>query len=149
MTVIALVVATSICPAVTAPVDGPIVGRFEPIGRYSGHWGVDYATPVGSEVAAVAAGVVSFAGSVAGRRSVSIDHGRGLVTTVSYLDEVLVPTGAFVERGDPIALSGLAHDVAAVHLSLRIDGIYVDPFFLFRCRVGDISDALSLVPSEL
>lgn len=134
----------SFCPAATPPVEGPVLAPFAPIGRYAGHWGVDYAADIGSEVGAAAAGTVTFAGPVAGRLSVSIDHGRGMVTTVSYLSTVGVRRGEAVAIGQSIARSGRAHDREAVHLSLRIDGSYVDPGLLFRCRVGDISEALWL-----
>jgi septal ring factor EnvC (AmiA/AmiB activator) len=100
----------------------------------------------GTAVGAPAGGVVSFSGSVAGRLSVSIDHGRGMVSTVSYLAAVGVSRGSRVGVGERLATSGVAHDTAAVHLSLRIDGTYVDPAVLFRCHVGDISDALWLTP---
>ncbi len=143
---LAAVVAVSLCPAAAPPVDGPIVATFAPVGRYSGHWGVDYAAPVGTHVNAVADGTVTFAGAVAGRLSVSIDHGRGLMSTVSYLSERVASRGDRVGRGDRLGLAGAPHDVAGVHLSLRVDGEYVDPAALFGCRQGDVSDALRLVP---
>jgi murein DD-endopeptidase MepM/ murein hydrolase activator NlpD len=142
---LALVISSvSFCPAVQPPVDGPVVAPFAPIGRYAGHWGVDFAAPPGAAVRTPAAGRVTFAGSVAGRLSVSIDLGRGMVTTVSYLSEVVARRGDRVASADLVARSGRAHDLDAVHLSLRIDGTYVDPGLLFSCRAGDISDALWL-----
>ncbi len=143
---LAVVVSVSLCPAAAPPVDGPVVAAFAPVGRYAGHWGVDYAAPVGARVNAVADGTVTFAGAVAGRLSVSIDHGRGLVSTVSYLSDRSASRGERVDRGERLALAGAPHDVPGVHLSLRIDGEYVDPRVLFDCRQGDVSDALRLVP---
>lgn len=134
----------SLCPAARLPVDGPVVAPFAPIGRYAGHWGVDVAAAPGTDVYAPAGGTVTFAGSVAGRLSVSIDHGRGMTTTVSYLSGILVGPGDRVGSGTVVAQSALAHGVEAVHLSLRIDGVYVDPSLLLACHVGDISDALWL-----
>jgi murein DD-endopeptidase MepM/ murein hydrolase activator NlpD len=134
------------CPEAAPPVPGRVVAGFAPIGDYAGHWGVDFAADPGSPVRAVADGAVTFAGSVAGRLSVSVDHGRGLVTTLSYLSGVSVEKGRFVRGGDVLGESGLAHGTASVHLSLRIAGQYVDPMMLFSCRVGDISEALRLVP---
>jgi len=127
-------------------VDGPVVAPFAPIGRYAGHWGVDFSVASGVDVHAPAAGTVVFAGSVAGRLSVSIDHGRGMISTVSYVSEVLAGREDRVSRGTVIARSGLAHGLRAVHLSLRIEGVYVDPWLLLACRGGDIPDALHLIP---
>lgn len=143
---LALFLSVAPCPDVVAPVPGPVVERFAPVGDYGGHWGVDFAAEQGSEVVVVADGIVTFAGSVAGRRSVSVDHGRGLVTTLSYLDSSTVSRGERVERGETVGTSGLAHGRAAVHLGFRVDGRYRDPMLLFSCRTGDITEALRLVP---
>lgn len=143
---LAVALMASPCPDVAAPVPGPVVEGFAPIGDYAGHWGADFAAQPGSEVGAVADGVVSFAGSVAGRLSVSVDHGRGMVTTVSYLAAIAVSRGERVHQGETLGTSGRAHDTESVHLSLRVAGEYTDPMVLFSCRVGEISDALRLVP---
>ena len=58
---------TAVC--LTGPVNGPVVEGYSPTGMYSGHWGVDYEAEVGEEVRSPVSGVVTFAGSVAGRRS--------------------------------------------------------------------------------
>lgn len=64
--------------------------------RYSaGHRGVDLVASPGDPVRASAAGIVYFAGSVAGRPSVSVDHGGGVRTTYT-------PAIATVSRGDPV-----------------------------------------------
>ena len=148
VSVLALVAALTVgaCPEAVKPVPGPEVAGFAPIGRYAGHWGVDYQAAPGSSVGAVADGTVSFAGQVAGRTSVSIDHGRGWVSTVSYLSAEDVARGERVRRGEVVATSGRAHGASSVHLSVRVAGEYVDPQWLFSCRLGNIPDALSLVP---
>ena len=56
-----------------APVDGPVISEYAPVGSYGGHWGIDYAAAVGTSVRAPASGRVTFAGSVAGMRSVTIE----------------------------------------------------------------------------
>ena len=144
--VVAAVVAVSLCPGASPPVDGSVIAPFAPIGRYAGHWGVDFAAPIGAAVEAPASGDVSFAGPVAGRLSVSIDHGRGIVSTVSYLSDVLVSRGDRVVGGAVVGRSGSSHGADGVHMSVRIEGVYVDPAFLLSCDVGDITDALRLVP---
>ncbi len=62
-----------------------------PDGDYGpGHRGIDVAAALGTPAVAVDDGTVTFAGQVAGRGVVTIDHGSGLVST---LDSV-VPTVA-------------------------------------------------------
>ena len=85
--------AGTACASLAAPVAGPIVRGFAPVGSYGGHWGIDFGTPASTPVAAAAGGVVTFAGSVAGMLSVSLDHGGGLKTSYSYLSEIAVSEG--------------------------------------------------------
>ena len=143
---VVLSLVASPCPDAVRPVPGPIIEGFAPVGDYAGHWGVDFAAAPGTEVGAVADGTISFAGPVAGRLSVSVDHGRGMVTTVSYLATVSVSRGERVSRGQTLGTSGTAHGIESIPLSLRIAGEYTDPTVLFSCRLGDISEALRLVP---
>jgi murein DD-endopeptidase MepM/ murein hydrolase activator NlpD len=114
------------------PVRGPIVRGFDPpASPYgAGHRGIDIAAPAGTQVAAPAPGVVSFAGRVAGQLFVSIDHGAGLVSTASYLSATLVAEDEPVVAGQPVALTGMGHTGASVehmHFGVRLGGIYVDP----------------------
>jgi murein DD-endopeptidase MepM/ murein hydrolase activator NlpD len=144
---LALVFAlSSPCVQASPPVPGPEINGFAPHGRYAGHWGADFEAELGAGVRAVADGVVTFSGSVADRYSVTIEHGRGWVTTLSYLEVTLVDAGERVHAGQIVGLSGLAHGLEALHLSLRVDGDYRDPDLLFACPLGSISDALRLVP---
>lgn len=123
-------------PCGTPP--GQVVRSFAPVGQYAGHWGVDYAMDFGSEVTAIAGGVVTFAGSVAGVKSVTIDHGGGVRTSYSYLGSILVSIGDGVGGGDIVGTSGTDHSAAAIHISARVSGRYVDPSFMFECRRGTI-----------
>jgi murein DD-endopeptidase MepM/ murein hydrolase activator NlpD len=112
-----------------------------------GHRGVDVAAPTGTPVRASAAGVVSFAGSVAGNLTVTVDHGGGLLTTYSFLGNATVTRGTPVEGGEIVGSVGRGHTGSSlpshVHLSARRDGLYFDPLELY---VGDgYSDLLSLV----
>lgn len=97
-----------------------------------GHRGIDIAAEAGAPVVAVADGTVRFAGMVAGRPVVSIDHGAGLVSSVEPV-EPSVRTGDPVARGDPIGtlLAGHAdaegRPSARIHLGARLHGAYVDP----------------------
>ena len=112
-----------------------------------GHRGVDVSAPLGFPVRASAPGVVSFAGSVAGNRTVTVDHGGGLLTSYSYLGALSVAKGAAVEQGEIVGTIGTGHPGSSlpphVHLSARRDGFYFDPMELY---VGDsYSDLLSLI----
>ena len=128
-----------------APVDGPVVAGYAPVGSYGGHWGLDYASAPGTSVRAPASGRVTFAGSVAGMRSVTIEPVAGFKVSLSYLSEIMVSSGAAVDRGDVIGRSGSPHGVDGVHMSTRIDGEYVDPVSQLGCRDTDITRALRLV----
>ena len=122
----------------TAPVSGDVDAVFEPGSGYDGHWGVDFAVSPGTEVRAAAGGSVSFAGSVAGMRTVTVDHGHGTKTSVSHLLEVSVVQGQEVAAGEILGVSGFPHGEPGVHFSVRIDGAYVDPEALLDCHGGTI-----------
>ncbi len=106
---------------------------FAPIGRWAGHWGVDIASPPDAVVRAIASGVVRFSGVVVANRTVSIDHGGGIVTSYSYLATVTVRRGDRVGRGEMVGTSGIHNGRDAFHLSVRVGGIYVDPMEVSRC----------------
>ena len=83
-------------------------------------------------VRAADSGVVTFAGSVAGRLSVTIHHGGGVRTSYSYLSTVLVSAGSSISSGDIVGTSGTHGGRPAVHYSLRIGNMYRAPPIL-RC----------------
>lgn len=136
---------TPVCVGFEPPVRGPIVEAFAPEGRYEGHWGVDFAADPGTDVRAAGSGVVSFAGEVVGVRSVTVDHGGGVRSTVSWLDDVAVRVGQQVDEGQVLGTFGGGH-AGGLHFSVRIDGTYVDPGPLLGCIAGGYSHALRLVP---
>lgn len=139
---------TAVC--LSPPVAGPVSSLFAPVGQYEGHFGIDYSVPVGTDVLAPADGPVTFAGSVAGMKTITIEPVSNFKVSVSYLSEVLVAAGAIVVRGQVIARSGLPHQIPGVHLSTRIDGAYVDPLLQLGCVGTEISRALRLVtPPQL
>jgi murein DD-endopeptidase MepM/ murein hydrolase activator NlpD len=123
------------------PYDAPDDDPFAP-----GHRGVDIAAPEGSLVHASSAGRVSFAGSVAGNRSVTIEHGDGIRTSYSFLAAIAVKTNDQVEQGDEVGTVGAGHPNQGlpphVHLSARRGELYFDPLELY---VGDsMADLISL-----
>jgi murein DD-endopeptidase MepM/ murein hydrolase activator NlpD len=115
-------------PALRMPVVGTVVRGFEePAGQYGpGHRGIDLAAPVGERVAAPAAGRVVFAGPVAGRGWVSLLVAPGVVVTVGPLLQTATAVGPSARALDPLGRLGPGH-AGSLHLSLRIDGVYVDP----------------------
>jgi murein DD-endopeptidase MepM/ murein hydrolase activator NlpD len=115
-------------PALWLPAAGAVVRGFEaPAGPYGpGHRGVDVAAGVGSPVTAPAAGRVTFAGAVAGSRWVSVLVAPGVVATVGPLLDPAVAAGDRVRARAPLGRLAAGHG-GAVHLSLRVDGAYVDP----------------------
>jgi murein DD-endopeptidase MepM/ murein hydrolase activator NlpD len=144
--VITSLVLSAACPAVSPVQDPIVVARpFGPVGRYAGHWGLDLAADLGTEVRVVAGGIVTFVGVVGGTRSVTVDHGGGLRSSYSYLAGASVTLGP-VAGGEVIGRSGDDHGVAALHLSVRIGDRYVDPTMMLHCETGPPGDALGLLP---
>lgn len=96
----------------------------------AGHRGIDVGAHAEASVTAPSSGTVLFAGPVAGRSVVTIDHGRGLVS--SY-DPVVpaVAAGAEVAPGTVIGVveSGEAMHCpdGCLHLGVRLMGEYIDP----------------------
>ena len=115
------------------PVPPPIVVvapfRAPPTPYAAGHRGIDLAVDPGAAIRAAAAGTVSFAGPVAGRGVVAIDHGGGVVSAIEPV-AATVAEGAAVSAGDVIGtVSSGGHCAAGcVHFGVRIDGEYVSPF---------------------
>jgi murein DD-endopeptidase MepM/ murein hydrolase activator NlpD len=123
----------------TLPVAGPpaVVRRFEPPPHPygAGHRGVDLAAAVGDPVLAAGGGTVAFAGMVAGRPLVSIDHANGLRTTYEPV-EPSVGAGQAVARGSPIGTLVAGHvgcpASACLHWGVRRGDAYLDPMLLLR-----------------
>ena len=120
------------------PIPGPasVLTPFRPpASRYGrGHRGVDLAGAVGTPIRAGGDGIVVFAGNLAGRGVVSIDHPVGLRTTYE-------PVTASVEAGRHVAAGAVIGTLEAGHASCapasclhwgaRLpDGSYIDPMGL-------------------
>ncbi|PWD50085.1 peptidase [Serinibacter arcticus] len=104
----------------------------------AGHRGVDLAASAGAPVHAAADGVVAFAGTVAGRGVVSLDHADGIRTTYEPVTPA-VARGEAVLRGDVIGTLVPGHrqdGTDALHWGARIGReTYVDPTLLVA---GDV-----------
>jgi Peptidase family M23 len=125
-------------PALWMPVTGSVVRGFDArAGPYGpGHRGIDIAAPVGATVRAPAAGRIVFAGQVAGTSWTSLLVAPGVRVTVGpLLDPVRaggVPSRAPLGRVGPGHGPGTGQRAgsgwgATLHLSVRVDGVYVDP----------------------
>lgn len=130
------------------PVDGPISERFAaPATAYGpGHRGLDYGVDPGTLVRAAGPGTVTFAGTVAGRKAVTIDHGGGLETTYTALAEIHVGAGERVGQGRYLGTTAEAHPAATggLHFGVKLRDQYVDPL-VFLGPV-DVAGAIHLVP---
>lgn len=119
----------------------PAVDRaFErPATRYAaGHRGIDLAATAGQSVVAVADGVVTHSGVVAGRGTVTVLHSDGLASTYEPVDE-RIATGAAVAAGTALGRIGSGSHCAAhtcLHLGARLGEEYLDPLLLLtRVRI--------------
>lgn len=105
--------------------------RNDPIsGRRSMHSGLDFAGRVGSEVVAVASGVVTWEGRDAGYGNVvEISHGDAYTTRYAHNKENRVEIGDVVRKGDTIALMGSSGRTTGSHVHYEIykNGRSVDP----------------------
>lgn len=108
-----------------------------PAHRYGpGHRGVDLAAAAGTPVRAAGPGVVVFAGPVAGRPVVSIDHEGGLRTTYEPVTAA-VAVGTRVSGGTVIGVLSPGHPgcpgLDCLHWGARLpDRTYLDPLALLR-----------------
>jgi murein DD-endopeptidase MepM/ murein hydrolase activator NlpD len=105
--------------------------RIDPLnGRSTLHEGIDLAGKAGSEVRAVAAGLVTWSGRYAGYGElVELDHGNGYVTRYAHNRENLVAVGARVDKGQPIARLGSTGRSTGPHVHFEVlhEGRPVNP----------------------
>jgi murein DD-endopeptidase MepM/ murein hydrolase activator NlpD len=107
--------------------------RFHPVHRtYRAHLGVDYGAPHGSQVVAVAAGVVVSAGwAGGGGRQVRIRHAGGYETYYLHLSAFGkgIRAGARVDQGQVIGRVGSTGTATGPHLDYRLrrNGVFVNP----------------------
>ncbi|ACL71870.1 M23 family metallopeptidase [Thioalkalivibrio sulfidiphilus] len=104
-------------------------------GRRVMHRGVDFAGRPGSDVIAVAGGIVT----TAGKRNVfgylvEIDHGNGFVTRYAHNKKLLVETGETVRKGQVIALLGETGRATGPHVHFEVleNGRHINPSRFIR-----------------
>ncbi len=99
-----------------------------------GHLGVDLRVPAGGVVRSAGAGVVRFAGQVAGRGVVVIAHADGISTEYEPV-RPFVARGAAVRQGQPIGVLSGTHRRCpgrCLHWGARRATVYLDPLALLR-----------------
>jgi murein DD-endopeptidase MepM/ murein hydrolase activator NlpD len=113
-----------------------VVREFHPPAQrwLPGHRGVDLRTEPGQRVRAAGDGRVAFAGTIAGRGVVAVDHGI-LRTTYEPVDAQVV-VGERVRVGEVLGTvatgSGHCGSGSCLHLGLRRGREYLDPLLLLR-----------------
>ena len=90
-------------------------------GRPAWHEGVDFAGKLGSDVVAVASGVVTWAGKRYGYGNlIEINHGNGYITRYGHNREVLVEVGDRVKQGEVIARMGSSGRSTGPHVHFEV-----------------------------
>lgn len=105
--------------------------RIDPItGQPAWHAGVDFAGSQGSDVVAVASGVVVFADRRDGYgKMVEIHHGNGISSRYGHHEKLLVKAGEVVNKGDVIGLMGSSGRSTGPHVHFEVlrNGRNIDP----------------------
>jgi len=113
-------------PCYLPPTSAPVAEPYRaPSCRYCpGHRAIDFATPIGAPLRAVAAGTITFSGMVAGVLYVVIDQGDGLRATYGGLGSVAqgVGTGASIGAGTVVGFAA-----GTTLFGLRRGDQYLDP----------------------
>jgi murein DD-endopeptidase MepM/ murein hydrolase activator NlpD len=107
------------------------VARLDPILQITRpHKGIDVASPMGSEIEATAAGIVTGVRWEEGYGNLlTINHGYGVETRYAHCSKILVVRGQRVQRGQKIALVGSTGESTGphVHYEVWVNGKAVDP----------------------
>jgi murein DD-endopeptidase MepM/ murein hydrolase activator NlpD len=118
------------------PVSGDVVDGWRPgDGPYgAGNRGLEFKTKPGESVRSPAAGVVSFAGQVAGKTWVVIRHPDGLRSSIGPVADIQVGVGASVGGGAVVAKTA----AATLHWGVRRGNDYIDPGSLLPGPAGRV-----------
>jgi len=99
-------------------------------GKVAWHQGLDFAGKKGSDIIAVAGGVVTWSGERYGYGNlVEVNHGGGYVTRYAHAKELLVKVGDVVDKGQVVALMGSSGRSTGPHVHFEVlrGGNPVDP----------------------
>jgi len=105
--------------------------RVDPFnGKKTFHHGLDFAGKAGSDVLAVADGIVSWHGTRGGYgEMIEIDHGNGYQSRYAHNKKLVVKLGDRIKKGQAIALMGSTGRSTGPHVHFEIlrDGKTVNP----------------------
>lgn len=129
----------------TLPAGSPVIDgwqtstfgwRTDPFhGRRTFHHGVDFAGQQGTDIIAVASGIIIWAGKDGGYGNlVAIDHGDGYVTRYAHNKDLTVVVGDTVNRGQVIAHMGSTGHSTGTHVHFEVvkDGKKINPIKFIR-----------------
>ena len=110
--------------------------RTDPIsGRQAVHLGVDFDVPLGSDVLAVAEGVVTYSDSRSGYgNTIEIDHGNGYMTRYAHNSRNVAEVGTRVRVGQVVAKVGSSGRSTGPHCHFEVwlNGRPVNPMAYVR-----------------
>ena len=123
-------------PIVSGWISSGFGKRADPVtGKQEFHRGVDFAGRQGSDVLAVASGVITWSGWRAGYGNmVDVSHGNGFVTRYSHNFKNVVSLGDTVDKGQLIAKMGSTGRATGPHVHFEVvrDGKIVNPLRYVR-----------------
>lgn len=123
-------------PAAKGWISSDFGTRVDPFsGLQAWHNGVDIAGKMGSDILAVAAGVVTFAGERSGYgQLVEITHDNGYVTRYGHNSDIYVALGEIVKKGQVVSAMGTTGRSTGPHVHFEVykHGRSVDPASYIR-----------------
>ena len=146
-------IAASAAPSLppgSKPIPGAVITRFDPpdVRWGVGHRGIDVAGSPGEIVSAATDGMVTYAGVLAGRGVVVVEHGT--VRTTYEPVAATVAVGDVVSRGQPIGRLEAGHascpGTTCLHWGLREGDAYLDPLLLLGPSIRLLPASASPVP---
>lgn len=106
-------------------------------GKQEYHRGIDFAGQRGSNVVAVAGGVITQAKKSSGYGNlVEIDHGNGYVTRYGHNQDMKVSVGDTIKKGEVVAKMGSTGRSTGPHVHFEVlkNGVHVDPMKFIRSK---------------
>lgn len=101
-----------------------------------GHSGTDYAAPIGTPVTAIADGIVEVVHSdmFLSGVTVLINHGHGLFSSYSHLNETKIKAGNEIKKGDIVGTVGKTGRATGPHLHFTVTWfeVRINPEQLFQ-----------------
>lgn len=109
-------------PVATGYIGSGFGSRSDPINGFSEyHAGLDFDAPIGSDITAVAEGVITFVGEKSGYGNiVEIDHGNGYVTRYAHNSKNVAQVGDRVHAGQVIAKVGMTGRATGPHCHFEV-----------------------------